>query len=70
MDDIKRFQKFLNRYYNSHEFKDERLGQAFLNHFMPELSEPDPDLFYCSNDTQATKMIYDKYLHVFAQKVG
>ena len=64
MDDIKQFQKFLNRYYNSHDFKHQRLGQAFLNTFAPEIN--DSDLFYCTNDTQSTKMIYDKYLHVFA----
>jgi len=63
-DDIMRFQKFLNKYYNSNEFKDLRLGQAFLNTFAPDVT--DTELFYCSNDTQSTKMIYDKYLHVFA----
>jgi len=65
MDDVQRFQKFLNRYYNSNEFKEQRLGQSFINTFQPDV-EDDNDLFYCKDDSQSIKLIYNKYLHVLA----
>lgn len=44
---------FLRDYYNQKEnkYKGQRLGQAFLNEFFPDVA--DPSLFYEGDDVQA-----------------
>lgn len=52
--DAEMFHDFLLRFYATDEFKHERLGQAFMNHFS---IRPYAELFYEENQAEAMKLI-------------
>lgn len=45
----------------NHKFPNQRLGQAFMNHF--DITEPDPELFYEANEKKAKEYIKERYLN-------
>lgn len=57
-NDYKEFKKA----YDNKAFKDQRLGQAFINHFFKEESVVDPELFYEETETAATAKIFNSYI--------
>ena len=54
------YQAFKTDYYNG-KYPHQRLGQAFLNHFFPYVT--DPKLFYTENESEAEKLIFKSYVH-------
>lgn len=61
------FQDFLADFYNDH-YPHQRMGQAFINQFMPAYDVPEPEdlrlmnkLFYI-DDERAMKMIVDHFI--------
>lgn len=55
------FNKFLKMYSNG-EFPNQRIGQAFLNHFGDTIVDSDPELFYESNRKIAFNLIHKNYV--------
>jgi hypothetical protein len=58
------YQTFLLSFAVRMQYPKLRLGQAFMNAFMPE--ERNPDLFYAGNE-EAKSMIEDNYVDWYAK---
>ena len=50
-----------NRNFYQGKYPNQRVGQAFMNEFYPELD--DQKLLYCENDSEAWNIIVAKYVH-------
>ena len=61
MISVKQYSDFLIDYYKQEEDW-LRLGQTFVNQFLPGSGEETADIFYESDDKKAAQMIYERYV--------
>ena len=54
------YQTFVREYDTTDRYVNLRFGQAFMNQFVRNVT--DPDLFYCRDRKRAEGMIMDRYI--------